>query len=534
VGSSAGYLAGQAIGDALNGAMGGKALMLATTSAVGSWASSQVMGYNSSTTLARMSQAFASGLGYGIGEALMEGNVATSGSYRNGSDMASDSFNPASAYLYRNGADVANGPEAGGATAWNQAVAATATAASLDADDDFSEPIPPMVDLGGGKYRRPDGRIVEGGITTTDPVPAPLYLNGEGKPVYSGDGGRPFFGLALNTNFVAPHGGPRQFRENGGALSYTFDSAGQPFWRTASGRVMSIPAPYAMPKLASLQRDALWGGVADGIGGLPSLPGQFISGLGALFTGQVGVNDLLASAIENSPVGMLLSAADNDYRAVGQRMVGTGVGLATGAAFDRFALPLAARGVNNVRGYLHALGDAVDVTGNPFLAEQSLSIGSPVRGAYSPLVLAEAEFNTLHFDVDKQRFTTGAIEEIRAVQAAQMDGLAPAGRIIRGMEGADMAVEIAGADAVGYSIKAYRDAGVLSDPRRFGKLQGSLIADENMRLLLDPRNVSVLELNSITERLIGAGISADRIIVPSSSSFRPIRVQTPDGKIIYK
>ena len=70
VSSGAGYVAGEALGNVFDGIDGGQSLKMATTSAVGSWASSQVMGYNSSNTLARMSQAFMSGLGQGIGMSI--------------------------------------------------------------------------------------------------------------------------------------------------------------------------------------------------------------------------------------------------------------------------------------------------------------------------------------------------------------------------------------------------------------------------------------------------------------------------------
>ncbi|WP_431256770.1 LysM peptidoglycan-binding domain-containing protein [Roseateles chitinivorans] len=93
VGSGAGYLAGQALGDAFKGVTGGQTLKMATASAVGSWASSQVMGYNSSTTLARMSQSFASGLGQGVGQAISD-------------RLNQQGEGPWSAKNYQNGADI--------------------------------------------------------------------------------------------------------------------------------------------------------------------------------------------------------------------------------------------------------------------------------------------------------------------------------------------------------------------------------------------------------------------------------------------
>ncbi|HEX8029248.1 MAG TPA: LysM peptidoglycan-binding domain-containing protein [Vicinamibacterales bacterium] len=110
VAAGAGYVAGEAVGSAMNGVDVTMTQVAkgVGASVAGSWASSQVMGYNTAETRARLSQAFISGLAQGIGQALSagEGNVATSGSYRNGSDMDSDRYVAASAGNYQNGADV--------------------------------------------------------------------------------------------------------------------------------------------------------------------------------------------------------------------------------------------------------------------------------------------------------------------------------------------------------------------------------------------------------------------------------------------
>ncbi|HEX8029263.1 MAG TPA: LysM peptidoglycan-binding domain-containing protein [Vicinamibacterales bacterium] len=72
VSASAGYYAGQAVGAVMQGIDASVARIAASAGAAvaGSWASSQVMGYNTAETRARLGQAFISGLGQGIGESL--------------------------------------------------------------------------------------------------------------------------------------------------------------------------------------------------------------------------------------------------------------------------------------------------------------------------------------------------------------------------------------------------------------------------------------------------------------------------------
>lgn len=70
VSAGAGYQAGLALQSVGQGMQGAEAIKNALGSTVGAWASSQVMGYNSAETRARLSQAFISGLGQGIGNAI--------------------------------------------------------------------------------------------------------------------------------------------------------------------------------------------------------------------------------------------------------------------------------------------------------------------------------------------------------------------------------------------------------------------------------------------------------------------------------
>jgi hypothetical protein len=142
-------------------------------------------------------------------------------------------------------------------------------------------------------------------------------------------------------------------------------------------------------------------------------------------------------------------------------------------------------------------------------------------------VLTADEFTHLSFDVDKGKITTGAVEEIRAAQAAQAEGLLGGGAIARGERGADL--NVAGTDV---SIKAYRNDAFVSNSRKVGQLVGSLNADENVLLLLDARALNAKQINNITNTLTQRGVDPARIIVPSQESYGPIRVVGADGRIV--
>ncbi|HEY1814525.1 MAG TPA: SpvB/TcaC N-terminal domain-containing protein [Kofleriaceae bacterium] len=140
--------------------------------------------------------------------------------------------------------------------------------------------------------------------------------------------------------------------------------------------------------------------------------------------------------------------------------------------------------------------------------------------------LTSEKFSELSFDVDQGRATSGAVEELRAVRAAQSEGLLNGGEISRGEDGADL--KVPGTDV---SIKAYRDDSILADKRKFAKLVGSLVADPEIRLLLDARALTGTQLSNITDALTQRGIAPTRIIVPSVKSYLPIEVRGPDGTI---
>ena len=137
------------------------------------------------------------------------------------------------------------------------------------------------------------------------------------------------------------------------------------------------------------------------------------------------------------------------------------------------------------------------------------------------------------FDTDKSRVTSGAVEEVRVVQAAQREGLAPQGDIVRGERGVDMSIQDANGGTTPYSIKAYNDASVLAEPRKYFKLLGSLQADPSVNLLLDTRSLSPSDLSSISGRLVSDGIAPQRVVVPNVNSFAPIEVVLPDGTIVH-
>jgi hypothetical protein len=150
----------------------------------------------------------------------------------------------------------------------------------------------------------------------------------------------------------------------------------------------------------------------------------------------------------------------------------------------------------------------------------------PTPNGVSVRNLTIEQVETLSFDVDKGKVTAGAIEEIRAAQAAQEEGLLGSGAISRGERGADL--NIAGSDV---SIKAYRSDEFLNDARSLSKLVGSLNADPNLKLLLDTRSLSSQQVTNIANALTQRGIDPARIIAPQPGSFGPITVVSPDGSV---
>lgn len=152
--------------------------------------------------------------------------------------------------------------------------------------------------------------------------------------------------------------------------------------------------------------------------------------------------------------------------------------------------------------------------------------GSRTAATLDNVPLTSEEFASLSFDVDKGKVTPGAIEEIRAAQAAQAEGSVDSGAIGRGENGADLKI-----GETDVSIKAYRDDSIVSNPRGLAKLVGSLNADPDMKLLLDTRALTDAQIGNIKNALIKKGIDPSRIIAPSPKSYRPIKVVGSDGAV---
>ncbi|WP_431256773.1 hypothetical protein ACQ86G_18985 [Roseateles chitinivorans] len=107
VSAGAGYAAGQAVSAVMSGVDANivRVASAAGAAAAGSWASSQVMGYNSAETRARLSQAFISGLGQGIANAftasVQEDAAVDELARRKGFDLTQPGARDALARLYR-------------------------------------------------------------------------------------------------------------------------------------------------------------------------------------------------------------------------------------------------------------------------------------------------------------------------------------------------------------------------------------------------------------------------------------------------
>ncbi|QND90071.1 RHS repeat/ LysM domain-containing protein [Chromobacterium vaccinii] len=244
------------------------------------------------------------------------------------------------------------------------------------------------VDLGGGRVKLPNGHIVRPSVEDLTDLAIEsngqvLYRNKDGLPVYAGRGGDIFNGLSRETPYVVP-GVPEWASPKDGIITYVFDSSGKPFWRN-SDAVMSIPAPYARPSLASLEADALGSGVRDGV---ESLPGNVLNSVSDLMNGRVKFDGLLTSMYQNSLVGMLGAMADENYYLAGQRLVGTTSGMVMSYAGGA-GLGVLKQGYAGALSRLDAM--APDVTLSPFIPE--LSRGQGISIKYGGLAGSTDSFN---------------------------------------------------------------------------------------------------------------------------------------------
>lgn len=203
-----------------------------------------------------------------------------------------------------------------------------------------------------------------------------LGINLNGTAYYAGEGGFPFYGLRNDTNY------PVRFTPDWlspvKGLSYTFDSAGTPFWRdNLTNKLMSVPAPYALPSRSDLDSQAFWSGVKDGVFGLPE---SMLDGIYDLAYGRVTIGGLVDGAVLNTPLGVFGAIVDRDYYTAGQRFVGAATGLATGYGAE-LSINAAVRGTVKARTWINAM--TPDVSANPFF--QELSTGSSIRTGLAPL-----------------------------------------------------------------------------------------------------------------------------------------------------
>jgi len=71
-------------------------------------------------------------------------------------------------------------------------------------------------------------------------------------------------------------------------------------------------------------------------------------------------------------------------------------------------------------------------------------------------------------------------------------------------------------------VKAFR-AGSLSNPKELAKFKNKLV-NNNVEILVDPRNLSKAELNVVIQRAESVGISKTRFIIPDQKFFNTIVV----------
>ena len=136
--------------------------------------------------------------------------------------------------------------------------------------------------------------------------------------------------------------------------------------------------------------------------------------------------------------------------------------------------------------------------------------------------VSRKDFDELSFDVDKGRITPGSIEELRAAYAAEIGGLIP-NVAKRGTRGADFEL----VDGSLIDVKAPR-ADYLQDRRQLLEVKGKLLAEPNMKILIDKRNLTDAELETVLLRAEAEGISRDKFIIPNREDYGVIKVEGQD------
>ncbi len=335
VAGGAGYYAGKAVGRVMQGLDANAVKIAASTGAAvaGSWASSQVMGYSSAETRARLSQAFISGLGQGIGDAL--------------------------------GGSPTNQPGAASERRWLSGTRLSGTGNGLGVANDAV----PLGDSNDGPLelapiRLSDGRYIDGdgAIRSAGSVQVSDALGEVGK--FSSAGSR----IDSKLSAFTPIG---LKKSDGSPITYSFDQiTGEAFWDYGSAdSVRVIPKAFRQPTLDEAKRlpgnpfggmddaaaDFLKLGFAGGLGGV---------GAGAVVRGAVAVQAEIAAfggLFGGGLKGAILAniAGFSEASVIG---VETTLGLATSAAAP--SVVLAGAATAKVAGLLDNAAPEARVLGN--------------------------------------------------------------------------------------------------------------------------------------------------------------------------
>jgi hypothetical protein len=142
----------------------------------------------------------------------------------------------------------------------------------------------------------------------------------------------------------------------------------------------------------------------------------------------------------------------------------------------------------------------------------------------SPTKLSKETFESLAFDPAKGKISPASIEELRTGLAAERAGLIDKIKF-RGdpkFPGTERGFEFTTKSGKEFDVKAFRPNS-LSNPKELIKFGGKFKGN-NVKILLDPRNLTPSEIETIIMRAESVGIGRDRFIVVPRESFAPIDV----------
>ena len=153
-----------------------------------------------------------------------------------------------------------------------------------------------------------------------------LGFNRDGSAYFAGNGGFTFHGLQTDTSY--PVAAKPSWLNPAGGLSYSFDSAGQTFWRdNLTGEVMSPLAPYSLPTKSELEAQEFWGGVKGNMIGMASNAWDFARTATGMYFGDTdswkrsfAASDAMRTALFNATPGGVLDSVLNgtvNYSPVG-------------------------------------------------------------------------------------------------------------------------------------------------------------------------------------------------------------------------